>query len=116
MPIRTPVLVALAVSLAASCTVVKPVACGIVHPIRQVGELFDEASDPADEVDDAPAAVALIELPLLVPAYFVYECFVGVIGGLCTGIVSDFNVVSSHASWDKTLENATRPGKTNAER
>ena len=110
----------LAASILGGCTVVKPVACGIVHPIRSVVALFHEASetDSADsnDVDDAPTVVALIELPIVLPVFYVYKTFVGVLGGFTTGIVSDFNVVSGHASWDKTFENVTRPNKTNAAR
>jgi len=106
----------LAVSLAGGCTVVKPVVCAVVHPIRSVGALFDEASSRPDEVDDVPTAVALVEFPILLPVFFVYKSFVGIIGGFGTGIVSDFNVVSGHATWDRTLDNLTRPDKTNADR
>ncbi|MBK8180061.1 MAG: hypothetical protein IPK67_14500 [Planctomycetes bacterium] len=102
--------------LLASCTVVKPVACGIVHPIRSIAALFEESSSEPDEVDDAPTFVALVELPFVLPVFYVYKTFVGVIGGLATGLVSDFNVVTGHASWDKSVENVTRPGKTNADR
>jgi hypothetical protein len=110
------ILVSTALAVCAGCTVVKPITCAVVHPIRSVGALFDESSAETDEVDDTPTAVALVEFPILVPVFFVYKSFVGVIGGLGTGLVSDFNVVSGHASWDKTLDNLTRPDKTNAAR
>jgi hypothetical protein len=101
---------------AAGCTVVKPVTCGVVHPIRSVGTLFEESTAEPDEVDDTPTFVGVCEFPLVLPVYFAYKAVVGVIGGLGTGIVSDFNVVSGHASWDRTLANLTRPNKTNAVR
>jgi hypothetical protein len=102
--------------LCPACTVIKPITCAVVHPIRSVAALFDDATAEPEEVDDTPTAVALIEFPILLPVYFFYKSFVGVVGGLGTGIVSDFNVVSGHASWDKTLDNISRPNKTNAAR
>ena len=99
-----------------ACTVVKPVTCGVVHPIRSVGALFEDTTSEPEEVDDTPTFVAVLEFPLVLPLYFAYQAVVGVIGGLGTGIVSDFNVVSGHASWDRTIENLTRPDKTNAVR
>jgi hypothetical protein len=116
MKIRATSAILIAMLLDTSCTVVKPIACGVVHPIRSVAQLFEESSRAPEEPDDTPTAIALIEFPILLPAFFVYKCFVGVVGGLGTGIASDFNFVSGHASWDKTLENLTRPGKTNAAR
>jgi hypothetical protein len=110
----TPVL--LVVAVLCGCTVVKPVTCAVVHPIRGVVALFEESSSEPGEVDDTPTVVALIEFPFVLPVFFVYKSIVGAIGGLATGVVSDFNVVSGHASWDKTFENVTRPDKTNAAR
>lgn len=105
-----------AAALGSGCTVLKPITCAVVHPVRSVAELYSESSSEPDEVDDTPTLVALIEFPIVVPAFFVYKCFVGAVGGLGTGLASDFNVVSGHASWDRTISNLTRPGKTNAAR
>jgi len=102
--------------LGQGCTIAKPVACAVVHPIRSAADLFEDSSREPEEVDDPPTAAALIELPVLLPAFLAYKGFVGLVGGLVTGVVSDFNVVSGHASWGRTLENLTRPDKTNAAR
>lgn len=105
---------ALALLLGSSCTVVKPVTCALVHPVRGVAELVEEAADTPEEPDDLPTAGALVEVPVILPVFLVYKSFVGAVGGLVSGLVSDLNVVTGHASWDRTVENLTRPGKTNA--
>jgi len=95
-----------------SCTLIKPIPCAVVHPIRLIQRDIDDK--PEERADDVPLAFALVEAPILIPLKYVYYTVYSVVGGVFSGLASDFITVTGGASIKQTKENLTRPMRTNA--
>ena len=104
-------LLALALALP-GCTVVKPVACALGYPVREVGRRIDRPSE--DEPGDLPAPVVIAALPVLFPINYAYWTLHGAAGGLFSGLVNDLQWITGHGSLERGWETMLDPLKTNA--
>ena len=111
MRYKTPILRSLLLSalLLSSCTLVKPVVCTFTWPVLLLGgehdlgpvDLGDCYGQSGDQV--AVALAALLVLP-------------GPVGGLITGVISDWNVVTGQSIPGDPARNFFHPMKTNLSR
>lgn len=94
-----------------SCTAVKPLVCTISYPVDNIGERLDSPDDP-DSHEALPPAAVLVAAPVIIPLRFLSEALIGCVGGLCSGFVSDLNVITGNFS--SPTRNLTKPFRTNA--
>ena len=116
-PVRTLALllvVLLMLPPATGCTVLKPVACGVVVPIAHVANRLDQDDDDDEDYNDLPALVLLSVAPILIPLNYVYYTLYGAFGGLVSGFVSDLNLITGHGSFRNSKDTIFKPMRTNA--
>lgn len=105
-------------ALVSACTVVKPVVCAVSSPVQFVAETLDtrDLDDPDEravaDAESLPTPCLCVAAPIVIPVRIVERIFNGFVGGLCTGLVSDLNVLVGHA--EHPTKNLTRAWATNA--
>lgn len=110
--------IALLGPLVSACTVVKPVVCTFTTPVRFVTDAIashdlDDPADAADaEAESLPNACLCVAAPVVIPIRIVERMVTGFIGGFCTGVVSDLNVLVGHT--EHATKNLTIAWRTNA--
>ena len=101
--------------LGPSCTLIKPITCGTVHPARVlVARWHNVDKSDEEEHNDLPTVMTFIAAPVLIPLNYAYWTTHSTISGLLTGIVSDLNVITGNATVETTVETLFKPLKTNA--
>ncbi len=99
------------------CTVVKPVVCTFTTPWQFVEAAVDsrdlddvDAAD--DEAESLPTACTCLAAPIVIPIRIVERMVTGCIGGFCTGLVSDLNVLVGNT--EAPTKNLAEAWRTNA--
>ena len=99
------------------CSVTKPIACAALYPpARVAGRVLDADSAGAEgeSHNDLPTPALVIAAPVLVPLNYIHWLLHGTVAGLVSGVVSDLNMLTGHATWESSLSTLLRPLKTNA--
>lgn len=110
-------LLALGAASLPGCTVVKPVVCTFSSPwylIESTTESrdLDDGEAEAAEAESIPTPCFCVAAPIVLPIRIVERMVNGFVGGLCTGVVSDLNVLVGNS--EKPTKNVTRAWQTNA--
>ncbi|MBL8844031.1 MAG: hypothetical protein JNL90_21080 [Planctomycetes bacterium] len=106
-----------ALGAGSGCTVVKPVVCTFTTPWQFVEAAVDSRElDDEDAVDDEaerlPTTCLCLAAPIVLPIRIVERMVTGCIGGLCTGLVSDLNVLVGNS--ERPTKNLAEAWRTNA--
>lgn len=114
--IATPAALLAALGAGSGCTVVKPVVCTFTTPWQFVEAAVDsrelDDDDDADEAERLPTACVCAAAPIVIPIRIIERMVTGGIGGLCTGLVSDLNVLVGNS--EHPAKNLTEAWRTNA--
>ncbi len=116
-PIVTAAALLVALGGGSGCTVVKPVVCTFATPWQFVESAvdsreLDEDDRADDEAERLPTACVCLAAPIVIPIRIVERMVTGCIGGFCTGLVSDLNVLVGNS--ERPAKNLLEAWRTNA--